>query len=178
MDWIEYLLLFVFFVLPLLQGLLGGKKKTPTSGPLPDEAERQEEVAEARAREDRLPAPEGAESWSAGWGSWPEPAELERVAEIEVMDEEEALELTALQERLRPEDASEAVRVTTPVVSLESLEVDRAGEHKRFHHRVDAALPVPGGAAGPRVATLLRGREQLRRAVLLAEVLGPPRGLR
>jgi hypothetical protein len=60
-------------------------------------------------------------------------------------------------------------------------EVDRDAEHARFHGRIDrpraasVAAPSPG-AADP--ARALRGRAELRHAIIAAEILGPPRSLR
>jgi hypothetical protein len=70
------------------------------------------------------------------------------------------------------------------VVSLEPLdarppafdvEPNRAAEHRRFHRGVAPTPPEVQDTAGP-LARL--DAAELRRAVLLAEVLGAPRSLR
>jgi hypothetical protein len=55
---------------------------------------------------------------------------------------------------------------------VEVATVDRDAEHARFHERI---TPAPAGAPSAR---RIRGAGELRRAVLLSEVLGPPRALR
>src|SRR5690606_37490311 len=105
------------------------------------------------------------ETWSAGWGSWPSESEaLEELAAESVLEEEDAGELVALQERLPAPEIPEAARVTVPVVSLEQLEVDRAAEHLRFHRRT-APAPPPPARREPHPGTLPRSRAELRRAI-------------
>jgi|GEM_PF-1766056 len=60
---------------------------------------------------------------------------------------------------------------------LETPEVDWNAEHDRFHKRYVDGQPAP---AAPHAGTLaeLRGRKALRRALIAAEILGPPRSLR
>ena len=62
------------------------------------------------------------------------------------------------------------------------LEVDRDVEHARFHTRIDAPRPSAPVRGRPRRARSaladLRDPAALRRAVLAAEILGPPRALR
>jgi hypothetical protein len=63
------------------------------------------------------------------------------------------------------------------VASLAPVEVDREAEHQRFRRRIatpDAAPRRPKQALLPE----LRTQQQLRRAIVLAEVLGRPRALR
>lgn len=66
--------------------------------------------------------------------------------------------------------------VTAPVVTLEQ-EVDWEAEHERFHQRyVDAHST--GSAARHGLMDELRDPAVLRRAVLMAEILGPPKSAR
>jgi len=67
-------------------------------------------------------------------------------------------------------EAPTAVAKRAPV---EVAVVDRDAEHARFHERV---APAPSSPASARPH--LHGASELRRAVLLSEVLGPPRALR
>ena len=180
MDIIELLVLLAFILFPLLQALLEkmgvGQRPEPPSpaGEAEDEAgEVAVERAPVRASAD---VPEEA-NWSSGWGSWPG-EQLEELAAEEVVTEEEADELIAYQERLSQREATEAARTTVPVVSMEPLEVDRAAEHRRFHERVVTKRPPRAPAPSERLHSLLSDQSEIRRAVLLSEILGPPRSLR
>lgn len=62
------------------------------------------------------------------------------------------------------------------IVSLEQ-EVDWEAAHTRFHQRYVDARPA-GRAPAHRLMDELRDPASLRRAVLLAEVLGPPKSMR
>ncbi|HEX5725892.1 MAG TPA: hypothetical protein VFX98_10535 [Longimicrobiaceae bacterium] len=119
----------------------------------------------------------------AGWGAWPG----EESTSEEVLDEAEPEEGTAptesaaatleVAETDRWQAGLEEIPAGHGVVSLEQETVDWTREHERFHQRyVDAAgtpLPATHGALD-----VLREPNALRKAVLLAEVLGPPRALR
>lgn len=70
----------------------------------------------------------------------------------------------------------EARPLRGPAQSLET-EVDWEVEHERFHKRyVDARAPTLAAAHG--LLDDLRDRDTARRAVLMAEILGPPVSLR
>lgn len=113
----------------------------------------------------RLPAPPRGEPGDAGaadfWAAEPAPAERGgRPAPL-------------------PEDVNGPA-----VVSLEPLDVrppaydvepNRAAEHRRFHRGVAPTPSEVQDTAGPLPRL---DAAELRRAVLLAEVLGPPRSLR
>lgn len=152
MDFFEILVLLLFVAFPLLQQLLGrkgGEEEEQAMEPAPPEVEAPRPAAEAP------PRPEG---WSTGWGAWPE--------------EEAATEESGIEAYV-----PEAVRVADPVVSLENVHVDRAAEHARIH-RIHAQ-PVAGRKRDrPRVAALLRSEADVRRGIVLAEILGPPAALR
>jgi hypothetical protein len=60
---------------------------------------------------------------------------------------------------------------------LETAEVDWNAEHDRFHKRYVDGQSAPA-ARRSGVLSGMRGRGALRRAVLAAEILGPPRSLR
>jgi hypothetical protein len=159
MDLFELLVLLVFIVLPLLQGLLRRGKDGNDESPLDLErpADRQhgelEAPAEAgQAAEADAAAPAGG--WSTEWGEWPG-------------------------EHVAPEadPVPEAVRVSAPVVSLEPVHINRAAEHRRLH--ATQSPPVrPTPVRRPRIARLLQGSDDLRSAIILGEILGPPRSLR
>jgi len=172
MDLFELLLLFVFFVLPLFQALIEQRRKAGRP-PLPPPEDAPE-----------LPRPaEGAGTtadagWSTDWGSWPG-IETDEDGRGVVVLEEAPAEVLAAEETSAELPAIEAVRVADPVVSLEQLHVDRSAERARLLAR--HAGPAPATARAPRAAARIRSllgeRGGLRRAVLLAEVLGPPRAL-
>lgn len=187
MDWFEVLLLFIFFGLPLLQRIFG--KHAPPEERLPPV---EDEYGEYGERRHDLPAPpreaapapakSGGGGWSTEWGEWPG---------IETADEEEEQAVaripdiapepihTAEAVSLEPVTVREEVVRPLPaplVKSLEVTELDRKAEHERFHRRI--ARPAAAPASPPRMTDQLRSREGVRRAVLMAEILGPPRSLR
>ena len=186
MDWLTIIFLLLFLVLPLIEQLRA-RRNTPR---LPDEGdarptdeqelERRSEAVERHGV--RQPLPEAAEEdevgWSAGWGKWPE-------FSFETPAEGEATEPSPTEVPTPAPLPTEAVSLesTAPplVVSLEPTRIDRAAEHARFRARTAAPAPVapalPPRALGAVLAGMLREREGLRRAVVLAEVLGPPRSL-
>lgn len=199
MDLIELLLLLAFVFFPLIQALLEKLRKGRGDAQLPPPP--QEEVGAPQARVERrstqvtVPAPpaevpdgHGQEEWSSGWGIWPgeegsvtEAREaMEDLSAEEVVTEDQADELIAYQERLAARQMPEAARVTVPVVSMEPLRVDRKAEHRRLHERLSPVAThqprLPPHAAG--LGAALRTSDELRRAVLLSEILGPPRALR
>ena len=107
----------------------------------------------------------------------PPPARVER-------RDEEAVAGDLLRKRQREQIAARYVEHKPPaVVSLESAPRPARQRHAAFHARVD---PAPALAPPPRVpraadaiAPLLQraDRNEIRRAILMREVLGPPRGL-
>lgn len=183
MDILDLLLLLVFIGFPLLQLLLNklglGRGDEP---PGEDEAE---QPPAPIATKERTSAPKertiavetGQQGWSSGWGSWPAET-LEDLAAEEVVSEVEADELISLQERLASHGLPEATRVSVPVVSLESLHVDRASEQARMRARPMSRAIGPHRVAAPVIAGSLKSSADLRRAVILTEILGPPRSLR
>jgi hypothetical protein len=194
MDWYTLLLIFLFIVLPLIQQFLdkrrGQGELPPEEEELPAPARRQPPRAERRELPPETPRARQREeepSWSEDWGRWPSPVP------VEDREQERDWERTAPQvERIEdrsppepllpvPEPVPFPARFELPqVISLERLEVDREAEHRRLHARFAATdAPPPSVHRGHRrAAGLLQTRGELRRAILLAEVLGPPRSLR
>ncbi|MGH7457753.1 MAG: hypothetical protein ACREKN_01555 [Longimicrobiaceae bacterium] len=165
MDVITLLfLLFFFVVIPILEGL--AKRKRGGGTPLPPgEGEEWEED------QPPVPAEERPREWSEGWGGWPgeepapepeatrwEPGEetvsLETIPEVETVSAEEILDEITYRE-------PETRRPAPPSPSLSS------------------PPPPPLRPAGrpAALAAALDSPHGLRRAVILAEVLGPPRAL-
>ena len=166
MSW-EALLFIAFLLLPMLQGLV--QRKAPPRLPPPD---REREV------------PDDGAGWSEGWGEWAHEENSSTAAE----PEHSPLSVQPTADS-RATATLEAAPETT-VVSLEPLaprplpartsrEVapDRTAEHARFHTRVAVSTPPPRPAAHHE-RLRLRTPGELRRAVLLSEVLGAPRALR
>jgi hypothetical protein len=159
-DWFDILLPLLLIGIPLLGKLL--ERQAP---PL-EEGEELEPLPPAHRP--RVFQGEDVNGYPDGWGEWP-------VEEEEGIHTLEAVSL----EPVAPEPVP--VRVERPVPAAvpetrEALQADREAEHERFQQRI---LENPAGAL-PHVATLggeLRDAQVLRRAVLLAEVLGPPRAL-
>ncbi|HEV2735661.1 MAG TPA: hypothetical protein VGV85_12525, partial [Longimicrobiaceae bacterium] len=181
MDWIELLLVAVFFGAPLLGRLF--QRQPPAPPPVPRSDSDVPVPAEAPTR---LPAPARATlptpvgGWSAGWGQWPEGASEEAVDEEDAEDEEAIVgdhDLAA--DSIHTREAISLEPVTASEVALRPLpeapvaldaEVDRGREHLRFHDKY-----FKPGSPPPRMDRLadhLRSRAEVRRAILLAEVLG------
>ncbi|HLL45767.1 MAG TPA: hypothetical protein VK399_03625 [Longimicrobiaceae bacterium] len=191
MDWIELLLIAVFFGAPLLGRLFQRQQPAPPpTQPRDDSPGYAEAPAEAPTR---LPAPARATlptpvgGWSAGWGEWPEGASKEENEVEEGAEDEEGVvgdhDLAA--DSIHTREAISLEPVTASEVALRPLpeapvaldgEVDRSREHLRFHDKYFKPPPPPPRM--DRLADHLRSRAEVRRAILLAEVLGPPRSLR
>lgn len=199
MDWFTVALLIIFFVLPLVQQMLNKGQQPP-----PPEAEDLEERGVALEREPRRvkrpgqerESPEGG--WAEGWAPWPDqeqekarvPERVEpepiswsppepmrdeepyrmpemppvrdeqqyRTPEIEPLPElrpyEDGLELT----RLGSDDPTPYVRPARPVKPRSLPAAGPARSHSRIHLR--------------------GGTRELKRAIVLKEILGPPTALR
>ncbi len=178
MDLLEVILFLVFVGAPLLGRLLQGKTQPPPDSlpPFPEEREEREGIPF------EIPAPQGG--WSAEWEQWPESDEEEKAeAPVAVLRDAEDEDIhTAEAVSLEPVTRVEAVRrpLPTPVASLDLAEVDRGAEHERFHRKIVPRVPrTPRPALrSDGLRDQLRSRSEVRRAVILAEVLGPPRSLR
>lgn len=108
----------------------------------------------------------------------PEPYE-ESYDEIEPVHEWEQEESVVVPEPVpRPREGLYASRDRTEpqVVSLEPLELDDEERHRRFHERVSVVTTAATEPTGPAVFRFRSG-EDLRRAMIVTEVLGPPKGL-
>lgn len=161
MDWTDLLLPLLFIGLPLLGKLL--EKRAPP--------EEQEEYGEGL---EPLPPVEDVRAGEA-WGDWPG-AEESPAGEEEGIHTLEARSL----EPVTPEPLPVPVERPLPAAVAETLEVlrvDRQAEHRHFHRREPETPSVPVSRGAP-LGEELREPGALRRAVLLAEVLGAPKALR
>ncbi|CAN5333998.1 hypothetical protein BH20GEM2_BH20GEM2_13570 [soil metagenome] len=167
LDWLLVALLLLPFAARLFGG--GGKPQLPPG----DGSEPREE----------------GEEWSAGWSEWPAESAGEAAADLpaeapEIVSSEEGPSAPTPRE-LRPSPPASAPRHGPgPSAAAETVparpplpephEVDRVEEHERFHRTV-AATGARRRVAPPPLVT--GDRAVLRRAILLREVLGPPRAL-
>ena len=170
MGWAEVVLFVLFIVLPLLQGLLGRREK---GGPVPLPSPPPAEGAAERAQVDATPE---LSAWDELFGNATAIPESEEDFE-QVHADSQPLEVVSLEpvEELREVPESERFAAANVAPPLEQAQVDRRAEHSRFHDRY-LAPQVPQPEKRP-LATQLRERDALRRAVILTEVLGPPRSL-
>ncbi len=201
-DWFTIVLFFLFFVLPLLEGLLK-KKKGPRQNPMPPGARRETIPGPQGVEVDRsLPAGRstgstGNSSWSDDWGSWPG-------EELEDEDQGEPVPSWSApdsRDRYRagstvsefpptpPEIAARAPDLVTLPETGQSSELQRLQELAARLDRVALAqgTTAPPPAASPIVilppkrrrppgqaALLLNNRAKVRHALIVSEVLGPP----
>ena len=173
MDWVQIGFLLLFIVLPLLQGLAERARRPP-----PDQ-EPSASLPGIITREPEAPSADGTSAWDA----WFEPnagnaPQVEAAQGEERLAEEihpfEAISLEQFDEPTTPTVLEQATREAVPEPEL--VVIDRAAEHHRFHARYLA--PVEAVAMVETLPERLRRPGELRRAILLAEVLGPPRSLR
>lgn len=168
MEWLA-VLLFVFIVAFGLLRRWIGQLQQARMRRLPREGE----AALPRS------APTGG-GWSEEWGAWPgieteedAPGGEEEVEPVRVVTLEDA----GREQGLPTEEAPASF---TTVVSLEPTRVDWVAEHARLRERVVVVPPPPPPrpAETSSPAARLRDPRELRRALIAAEILGPPRALK
>lgn len=207
MDLMELLFfVFLFVVLPMLQRLgkkpEGEELPAERTGKLPSASPPEEAEAGLSGRDAVGAGTPGG--WSDGWGDWPRPGEAEGMPEVLLAEEdgetedagyeqewlsreaETRLDARPTQEegwvRAGAEDfrpaplAPEAERVYLPVASMEALQVDRVAEHRRFHKQI-AEYGGPPVLETPGRRAVRWSRQEVRNAIVLSELLGPPRSL-
>jgi hypothetical protein len=148
------------------------------------------EIIRARRIPDAAPAPAPAPARQpdpfAGWGVWPGEESSSEPTDLAVYDAEEAIPEEETVVSLEPVgstgwDAGMRAHTADTVPEPKPLEteVDWTQEHERFHERYFSGAGTSGVTSRPS-ATLrqLRDRGTLRQAVLMAEILGPPRATR
>lgn len=181
MNVIELLVLLAFVLFPLLQGLLEKLGKRGEQLPPEYDPEAYRTSTDVELGEQIGAGAEGASGgWSSGWGEWTT-EELPEELQIEgPVTEREAERFLRTRESLDTREAAqlpEAVRVQAPIVSMESLEVDRKAEHRRLHARMRPADPPAVRRRLTPLETALRTRSGVQQGIVLAEILGPPRAL-
>lgn len=203
MDLFEVLIIAFFILLPILEGIAKQRRKsqgqgrgtgTTTPGRRP-EPERQEPRSAAEMLPDDLwglitgqtrePPRPVARDAEAPWSESPEPSSM-RTAESGTatsggwepepwMDAEETVEEPASLEYQGPE----AYSLETPAPPPRSLETplpSPEARHRAFHAKLDKPRNRRKRTDSP-LMQALRRPDGLRQAVLLKEILGPPRGL-
>ncbi|CAN5713822.1 hypothetical protein BH23GEM8_BH23GEM8_13800 [soil metagenome] len=196
MDWFTLLLIFFFFVLPLIQQIVQSRKQAENPPGLPgeEEVDLEHEFPVELEGQRRRPGPaesieaeEHGDGWSSGWGAWPgETVETEAEEHAIGTETEPSLleqvrvlrEQATRAERSNPEIRPERVVFERPVPA-EPVYVEHRAEGPRVQSRTRVlSTPVLGVRRGATdIGRAVHDRQELRRAVILAEVLGPPRSL-
>ncbi len=205
-DWVTLLLfIFFFFILPILQQVFRKKQPPPPRTRLPEEEEWEAVPQGRREAPSRVPPPEQWEDWPEEAHEEQAAAPRQRSAWEDLGLELEEIFREPQPERPEPREPEPVTAApapipvpprplpTTPppewmppasppppqVVSMEALEVDREAEHVRFHDRYVAPSrpPIRSVPRAP-LAAQMHDPNELRRAIILQEVLGPPRALR
>lgn len=206
MDLLEILIIALFILFPVMEGIL--KQRRKPKGPdrvegdeSTDEAPwMQAEPEEPRTAADMVPDDlwevmtgerrEGPEPREAGEGSWPAEPEEGLGEPVSTPPAESAEDWRSEawvvdDERLAEEPESleyegpEAYTLETPAPEPRSLErpvPSASARHARFHDLIDRPEPRRSARASSLVRSL-RSSKGLRQAVLLKEILGPPKGL-
>ncbi len=194
----------VIFVIGALAEALQKKKQPPPGGPpLPGQGPPRPvllpngdlqlpsgEIIRARRIPDAAPAPAPAPARQpdpfAGWGVWPGEESSSEPTDLTVYDAEEAIPEEETVVSLEPVgssgwDAGTRAHTADTVAEPKPLEaeVDWTQEHERFHQRyMSGGKPAGSGRRASPTLRRLRDPATLRQAILMAEILGPPRGER
>ena len=206
MDLFELLFIALFIIFPIMEGILKQRRKGQGPSPAEDEPEAEwsgdeeprsaadmvpDDLWEVMTGEKR-PSPEGGagdsgdEPWSSEPGGArtytpapePEPEVAEPVSEDWrsepwVMDDEaEVPEPVSLEY-----EGPEAYSLETPAPEpIERRAPSAEARHRAFHALIDRPRPKKKRRLSP-LMKALKSPDGLRQAVLLKEVLGPPKGL-
>jgi len=216
MDWFTILLIFIFFILPLIQQVLeANRKRTPQIEAEEETGDEEWAIAED-VREDAPARVAGGEKrtapggWSEGWGSWEDPEERKArtpaplpVEQPQLPPRVERTERPPWQGRAerapRPEHVERVERPQPIVLTPPPESTAPRPVPDRMPRAVPAGAGLQGRSFSPRrpppplqplaVVAIRRGapkvtvaglREpgEIRKAIVLNEVLGPPRSLR
>lgn len=195
-DWLTILLAFVFFVLPLLEGIFKKSKQNRTPGTPPDYESA--DFEDGQAGQDYFPAdvdaPPSGEAWSEGWGSWPgEDAPAKQDETVRVWKAERISQ--PAEGEPHPRSTVTPGREVPRPIGEPMPSITRSTEDQRLQELADrlnriavvesspAALRVAPPLAAKvtrqpaksgRVARLLHDPRHVRDAIILSEVLGPP----
>lgn len=191
-DWFSLVLLFLFVILPLIQQVIGQARRGEPEEDTTAWSETMEEEP-VQVQVDRRPKPVQAPEpggWSEGWNPWPEEARTRSAPEPRPAPP--TADLPRGEVRARP-IAARPVPDPHPGSTVVSLEKVTPRETVRASRPAVRARPViaPVQPVRPKltrgavkfrgslpVATALGDPAELRRAIILNEVLGPPVALR
>lgn len=190
MDWLTVLLFVIFFGLPLLQQLLEKSRNQqlpPPEGELYDEegeAFEPREVTGQAARRRRVeqeqPSTAASGGWSTDWGSWPAPGEETEVEpehhvayDVPVLLDEVPVPVPVRPPPPLPVEI-EVIRVPDVVQAPQGSEGLAAVRQARRQRATAQTVPV----RGPSISSRLADPAELRNAIIMNEVLGPPVSLR
>jgi hypothetical protein len=203
MDWFTLLLIFIFFVLPLLQRLLADPKKGQRTPADLNEGEGDEDLVVVELEpEHRGPRParraepaaeeRRSAGWSEGWAGWPGPQQgrptaPERPAPREERPWRTPQEVgrvpappapTRPRRAPRMEQPPSAPSPAPPPLEVEIIPGPRAGgPSPPAHPRSTGAVVLRRrrkGSAPTSYIRRLNDPREVRRAIVLSEVLGPP----
>jgi hypothetical protein len=216
MDWFTILLIFIFFILPLIQQVMEAKRKRTPQIEAEEETGDEEWAIAEDVRGDAPARVAGGEKrtapggWSEGWGSWEVSEERKAQAPAPLPREQpraplpvERTERPPWQERperaQRPERVDRVERPRPIVLTPPPESTAPRPVPDRMPRAAPAGGPPQGRSFSPRrpppplqplaVVAVRRGapkvtvaglREpgEIRKAIVLNEVLGPPRALR
>lgn len=189
MDWISLLLIFVFFILPIIQQVIEQSRR--------GKAEPQEEMDEpvattqrprATTRRAEAESIEGGGGWAEDWAPWPGSEQSEEAPEEAVLvesakPEEGTLRDRAEAERLATEVERQEYQARAESALRRAAELLKEREDARLVEPVQPRLPsrAPRHTAPvtrPVRRAVLAADTDLRRAIVLSEVLGPPVALK
>ena len=174
------LLLLIFVVSGLLSSLLGGKKKKTTNRVPARRPQRRPGAAGGTSRPRReLPRPEPSVDPSGGG---PVPSQMEEILRqlgLDVGVEQEAPEVGM---EVAPPPSPLVMREEPRVVSmeeqsLETMDGDTSQRHEQFHRRYVQPLDRIDSRRHLSRAGIRLNPTSLREAIILHEILGPPKGL-
>lgn len=99
--------------------------------------------------------------------------DVSREEEYALARREEAPIVTAEEAYVRPLPQHEP----PTIVSLETVDIDDRLRHRQFHERMSNIAPAARVHLSAPSRHLMPSGEDLRRAIIMAEILGPPKGL-
>lgn len=185
MDWVTVLFIIFFFVLPVIQQLLEHARK---GRQVPPEWERMEDDESALPtgwrRVEQAPAPSTDGGWSEGWGQWPESTDDRVDVEPETLERLEPEWVKSYEEVDAEEPGRLEVEWARPLPELPEIPVAAAPVRKTSPRKTLAiAAPMEVAVARPSpiytdIRRALHDPAEVRKALILREILNPPLSLR
>jgi len=180
MDWFTILLFLIFFIFPLIQQVLEAKKGKAPRIPsedvegLPPEWEPEPIPRQAEKRPTDAPIVLEERDWSAGWAKWPQ------AESAETLESEERASFDAPVERPAPPIFVSSAPPPRPAVPRVSTRVTAAERTRRAAERLEVVRlqPVSARTVHGRALRDTSGKAALRQAIILKEILDPPKSMR